>query len=215
VLAVEVYQLLIELSGWTPQQYEMSVAVVIDWLLDQQPQQGAKGGGAWRRPNGTASRPDLPDGGDRPRAGGGGVAGGRRPHPDGEWSHECHQVAWRQGATQAAPGVRFRGRNRSGWVRWSRVCEVIAVDAPREIAWRPIPTMAFPDSTEWRITLEPVDTRPRILRSYQVTRCPGWYEWVVARVSPARSDRSGALADDLRRIGVIADGDAHDVEPLG
>src|SRR6266702_2020774 len=58
----------------------------------------------------------------------------------GEWSHECRQVAWLHGAAQAAPGVRFRGRNRSGLLRWSRVCEVIAVDTPREIAWRTIPT---------------------------------------------------------------------------
>src|SRR5215207_4504963 len=46
VLAVEVYQLLTELSGWTPQQYETWVAAVIDRLLDKAPQQGAKGGGA-------------------------------------------------------------------------------------------------------------------------------------------------------------------------
>jgi Berberine and berberine like len=37
----------------------------------------------------------------------------------GEWSHECHHVTWLGGATAAAPGVRFRGRNRSGWLRWT------------------------------------------------------------------------------------------------
>jgi uncharacterized protein YndB with AHSA1/START domain len=132
----------------------------------------------------------------------------------GEWSHECHQAAWLHGATQAAPGVRFRGRNRSGLLRWSRVCEVIAVDAPREIAWRTIPSAAFPDSTEWRIALEPAGSGTRITQSYQVTRCPGWYEWIVARVNPAHIDRSGALAGDLRRIGAIAAGDTQ-AEPAG
>jgi len=44
--AVEVYQLLTELSGWTPQQYQTWVAAVIDRLLDQAPDQGAKGGKA-------------------------------------------------------------------------------------------------------------------------------------------------------------------------
>jgi hypothetical protein len=37
-------QLLTELSGWTPQQYQTWVAAVIDRLLDQAPDQGAKGG---------------------------------------------------------------------------------------------------------------------------------------------------------------------------
>src|SRR5215207_5262218 len=44
--AVDVYQLLTELSGWTPQQYQTWVAAVIDRLLDQAPDQGAKGGRA-------------------------------------------------------------------------------------------------------------------------------------------------------------------------
>jgi uncharacterized protein YndB with AHSA1/START domain len=126
----------------------------------------------------------------------------------GEWSHECRQAAWLHGATQAAPGVRFRGRNRSGWLRWSRVCEVIAVQAPRELAWRTLPTPLLPDSTQWRITLEPVDGGTRIVQTYQLTRCPGWYEWVMARINPTHIDRSGALADDLRRLGAIAAGDA-------
>ena len=125
----------------------------------------------------------------------------------GEWSHECHQAAWLHGATAVAPGVRFRGHNRSGWLRWSRVCEVVAVQAPRELVWRTIPAPLLPDSTEWRITLEPVDGGTRIVQSYQVTRCPGWYEWVVARINPTHIDRGGALAEDLRRLGAIAAGD--------
>jgi hypothetical protein len=44
--AVEVYQLLTELSGWTPRQYQTWVAAVIDRLLDQAPDQVAKGGRA-------------------------------------------------------------------------------------------------------------------------------------------------------------------------
>jgi uncharacterized protein YndB with AHSA1/START domain len=125
----------------------------------------------------------------------------------GEWSHECHQVAWLHGATTAAPGVRFCGRNRSGWLRWSRICEAVAVEASRELVWRTIPAPLLPDSTEWRIALEPVAGGTRIVQSYQVTRCPGWYAWVVARINPTHIDRSGALADDLRRLGAIAAGD--------
>jgi hypothetical protein len=124
----------------------------------------------------------------------------------GEWSHECHHVAWLGGATKAAPGVRFRGRNRSGWLRWSRTCEVLAVDAGRQIAWRTIPTALLVDSTDWRISLEPAGTATQIVQTFQLTKLPRWWEWILARINPSHIDRSAALTEDLRRIGVIAAG---------
>ena len=125
----------------------------------------------------------------------------------GEWSHECHHVTWLDGATAAAPGARFRGRSRSGWLRWSRRCEVLAVDAPQQIAWRTIPTPLFVDSTHWRISLEPAGTGTRIVQTFQVTRCPRWWEWIVARANPRHIDRSAALTEDLHRIGAAAAAD--------
>jgi uncharacterized protein YndB with AHSA1/START domain len=128
-----------------------------------------------------------------------------------EWSHECRRVTWLHGATAAAPGVRFRGHNRSGWLRWSRVCEIVALDAPRQITWRTIATPLFPDSTDWRITIEPVGTRTRIVQTYQVTRMARWLHWAAVRLNPMHLDRSGALTEDLRRIGTIAAADPHAV----
>ena len=126
------------------------------------------------------------------------------PTRTGEWSHECHHVTWLDGATAAAPGARFRGRNRSGWLRWSRTCEILAVDPPHQIAWRTIPTPLFVDSSNWRITLEPAGTGTRIVQTFQVTRCPRWWEWIVARVNPRHIDRSATLTGDLQRIAAIA-----------
>src|SRR5215472_2254109 len=126
----------------------------------------------------------------------------------GEWSHECHHVAWLGGATAAAPGVRFRGRNRSGWLRWSRICEILTVDPPHQIAWRTIPTALFVDSSDWRITLVPAGAGTRIVQTFQLTRCPPWWEWIVARVNPRHIDRSAALTEDLHRIGAAAAADA-------
>ena len=80
----------------------------------------------------------------------------------------------------AAPGARFRGRNRAAWLRWSRTCEVLAVNPPRQIAWRTIPTPLFVDSSDWRITLEPAGARTRIVQIFEVTKCPRWWEWIVA-----------------------------------
>ena len=36
----------------------------------------------------------------------------------GEWSAECYQCEWLDGATTAVPGARFRGHNRLGKIRW-------------------------------------------------------------------------------------------------
>jgi uncharacterized protein YndB with AHSA1/START domain len=122
----------------------------------------------------------------------------------GEWSHECHRVEWLDGATSAAPGVRFRGRNRSGPWRWTRTCEVVDVDPPRTIRWRTISTWLFVDSTDWTIALEPVATGTRIVQTFEVTRCPRWWDWLVSRLVRAHRDRTTALTDDLVRIGVTA-----------
>ena len=73
----------------------------------------------------------------------------------GEWSHECRTGAWLDGSTTAHPGARFSGANRVGKVKWSRVNEIVSADAPDELVWRTVPTRWFPDSTEWRIRLEP------------------------------------------------------------
>jgi uncharacterized protein YndB with AHSA1/START domain len=124
----------------------------------------------------------------------------------GQWSHECREVRWLRGATGAAPGVRFRGRNRSRWVRWSRTCEIVAVDAPHRIAWRTIVTPPFFDSTDWAITLMPVGVGTRILQTYQVTFCPRWWEWIAARAVPAHLDRTAAIIEDLLRLGAVAGG---------
>jgi uncharacterized protein YndB with AHSA1/START domain len=126
----------------------------------------------------------------------------------GEWSHECHHVGWLGGALEAAPGVRFRGRNRSGWLRWSRTCEMLAVEAPTRIAWRTIATPLFVDSTEWSVRLEPAAAGTRIVQEYRLTRCPRWWEWIAVRLIPGHIDRTEALPDDLRRIGAVAAADA-------
>jgi hypothetical protein len=124
----------------------------------------------------------------------------------GEWSHECHEVVWLEGATAAAPGTRFRGANKSLWLRWHRTCVVTEVVPGRSISWRTIPTRRFVDSTEWRIGLEPLGDAggTRIVQTYEVVRCPRWWEWLVSRFNPPHRDRTAALASDLARIGIVA-----------
>ncbi|MEZ5116527.1 MAG: SRPBCC family protein [Candidatus Nanopelagicales bacterium] len=124
----------------------------------------------------------------------------------GEWSHECRGARW-LGATHAAlPGAQFRGRNRAGWAIWSRQCEIVAVDPPRELAWRTVPSRLLPDSTLWRIELEAHGTQTRITQSFQVLLAPWLLDRFFAAVIPPHRDRDLRLAEDLLRIGDVARG---------
>lgn len=122
----------------------------------------------------------------------------------GEWSHECHTVEWLDGAGSAVPGARFRGGNTSFLWRWHRISEVTAAEPGRLLEWRTVPTRVYVDSTVWRIVLEPHGTGTRIVQTYQVVRCPRWWELFVVYGNPPHRDRAPALAADLRRIGEVA-----------
>jgi hypothetical protein len=122
----------------------------------------------------------------------------------GEWSHECDAARWLGDAEAAAPGARFRGHNRAGWARWSRTNEITTVDRPRELGWRTVPTMLFPDSTHWTLRLEACGDRTRITQSFTVLRAPWLLDRIYAWLIPAHQDRDVRLTEDLARIGTAA-----------
>lgn len=123
----------------------------------------------------------------------------------GEWSHECHAARWLDGAGGPSPGVRFRGRNRAGWARWGRTCEIVTADPPSQLVWRTVATPLFPDSTQWRIQLEPMsDGQTLIRQSFTVLRAPWLLDRLYARLIPAHQDRDARLAQDLARVGAAA-----------
>jgi hypothetical protein len=130
----------------------------------------------------------------------------------GEWSHECLGAGWLGDAHGPAPGARFRGRNRagwSGWARWSRICEIVSLDPPSQLVWRTVPTLLFPDSTEWRIRLEIADGGTRISQSFTVLRAPWLLDRLYALLIPSHQDRNARLTEDLHRIGEVAGAGAH------
>lgn len=123
----------------------------------------------------------------------------------GEWSHECVGAEWIGDARSAAPGARFRGRNRAGLFRWGRVCEIVSAE-PYELVWRTVPTARYPDSSEWRITLTPADGGgggTRIMQHFHVLRAPKVLSILYALMIPTHRDRTAALAADLERIGEV------------
>jgi hypothetical protein len=121
----------------------------------------------------------------------------------GEWSHECVNVTWLDGAVSAAPGARFRGSNHARIFRWGRVCEIVAAE-PYALVWRTVPTALYPDSTEWTIRLRPVPGGTAIEQTFTVVRAPKVLDLVYGLMIPAHRDRTEALSDDMRRLGDLA-----------
>lgn len=121
----------------------------------------------------------------------------------GEWSHECVGAAWLGADQAAAPGARFRGRNRAGLFRWGRVCEVVSAD-PYELVWVTVPTVLYPDSSEWRIALGKADAGTVISQQFRVLRAPKVLSVLYALMIPAHRDRTAALVGDLARLGALA-----------
>jgi hemerythrin-like domain-containing protein len=121
----------------------------------------------------------------------------------GEWSHECIEAGWLGNATSAVPGARFRGKNRAGMLRWGRVSEIVE-SSPWTLAWRTVPSLLYPDSTEWRVRLEDTRGGTRIEQTFQVLHIPRLLDMVYARLIPAHRDRATAITEDLRRLATVA-----------
>jgi uncharacterized protein YndB with AHSA1/START domain len=122
----------------------------------------------------------------------------------GEWSHETQGGEWLDGASGAEPGARFRGRNRNGRTRWSRVCEVVTADAPRAISWRTVASRLYRDSTVWTYELAPTADGCRITQRFEVVRLGPVFDRLFYAAIPAHRDRTAALAEDVRRLGAVA-----------
>lgn len=123
----------------------------------------------------------------------------------GEWSDECLRCTWVEGAAGPVAGARFRGRNRRGGLRWSRLNEIVVADAPRELVWRTVPSGPYPDSVEWRITLCPEGDGTRVTESYRIVHIPKLMEWVITAFFPPHRDRTSDLERDLDRLRALVE----------
>lgn len=87
----------------------------------------------------------------------------------GQWSPETVSCEWQDGATGAAVGARFRGRNRRGMMRWSNKPEVISAERPKEFAFkRPGPD----GGVTWTFRLDPTGDGTRLTESWEQAKLP-------------------------------------------
>ncbi|MGQ0805272.1 MAG: SRPBCC family protein [Actinomycetota bacterium] len=127
----------------------------------------------------------------------------------GEWSPECRRCVWVEGATGPAPGARFRGWNRSGLVRWSRLVEVVAAHPDREFGWRTLPDRFNKDSTTWRYRLAAEDGGTRLTQTYAIAALPRFPVNVVMRLFLRHhADMRPHMRQSLERIKATAEAEA-------
>lgn len=118
----------------------------------------------------------------------------------GEWSVECRGCEWLDGASEASPGARFRGRNRRSVAMWSRISEVDEVEPRRRFAWHTVATRLVPDSTAWSFELQAEGDGVRLTELMQVLQIPKFYDVLFAAMLPQHRDRTADLEGDLQRI---------------
>jgi hypothetical protein len=76
------------------------------------------------------------------------------------WAEEADAGRWIGGATGAAVGAQFRGRNRHKGRRWSTTCTVTAADPGRRFAFDV--SVAGVRTARWEYEIEPTDTGCRV-----------------------------------------------------
>ena len=119
-------------------------------------------------------------------------------------SQEVQACLWLEGPPPGTVGSRFRGRNRAGLIRWSRVCEVVTARRGEEFAFRTVPERFDPtrrDSTLWGYHFAPEGTGTRITHYYILVQPP--HPWLLALygiLMPHHRDARPALRHTLEQL---------------
>ena len=123
----------------------------------------------------------------------------------GRRSLECHRATWLDGPAPGQVGSRFRGHNRAGWLRWSRVSEVIEAEPGRRFTFRTVPQRLDPtraDSTRWTYTIEPDgDHSSLVTHAYRIEKLPIWpLQWAYGKLMPHHRDMRPHLRYTLEAL---------------
>lgn len=113
----------------------------------------------------------------------------------GEWSPENQGGKWVGGASGAAPGARFKGRNRNGWRRWSTNVTIVTADPPKEVSWE---SKALGMKVAlWRYRFEPDGNGgTRVTESTEDRR--GRTMHFIGRTASGIADRDGENKKNMR-----------------
>lgn len=120
----------------------------------------------------------------------------------GKHSDECHRVEWMPDSpAEAVIGARFRGHNRTGLARWSRICEITQAEPGQRFAFQTIPERFDPsrrDSTLWSYELSPTAEGTLVRHSYRILTPPlRPFRWLYGRLLPHHRDMRPAMRHTL------------------
>jgi hypothetical protein len=126
----------------------------------------------------------------------------------GEWSPENQGGVWIGGATAAAPGARFKSKNRAGKKSWSTIAKVVDADPGSRFSFC---VSAGPVKvSEWTYSFEPTEAGCRVTESWQDLR-PGWF-MPIARLATGVRDRDthnrAGMEQTLERLAAAAESEA-------
>jgi hypothetical protein len=125
----------------------------------------------------------------------------------GEWSPETVHCEWLDGATKAAPGARFKGTNKRGFVRWSTKPEVIEAERGKVFSFE---THSGP-STRWTYTFEGAPNGgTKLGESFEMMKPDGallrFVEKHIMRIKDRKADLVSGMQQTLERIKAVAEG---------
>ena len=124
-------------------------------------------------------------------------------------SEEVQACRWLNGPPAGTVGSRFRGRNRAGLIRWSRVCEVVTATRGEAFAFRTVPERLDPtrrDSCVWGYLFEPEGTGTRTTHYYTFVQPPRpWLLTLYGILMPHHRDARPALRHTLEQLKVTAE----------
>jgi len=81
-----------------------------------------------------------------------------------EWSPENDGAVWRKGATEAAVGASFTGKNRRGSKSWSTVGTIVECEQRRSLAFRV--TAGGLKVARWSYLIEPTDAGCQVTETW-------------------------------------------------
>lgn len=121
-----------------------------------------------------------------------------------EISSEVLAADWLPGHAPGAVGARFRGRNRSGLARWTRVCEIVTATRGSSFSFRTVPErfdLSRRDSTTWSFELRPERGGTTIIQSYDITMLPSApFRAIYGRLLPHHRDMRPQMEETLARL---------------
>jgi len=124
-----------------------------------------------------------------------------------EWSPETIKCAWIDGATGPAPGARFKGTNKRGFIRWSTKPEVLVADRGREFTFV---TASSGPSTKWTYRFEPsAQGGTDLVESFELldpdSPIVAFVERHIMRINDRKADLEAGMQRTLERIKAVAE----------